>query len=901
MNKHDQIRFVALVVFLSLAVAVPVGETASFADDLGAISSGDWNNASIWTSTSIPDSADNVYVGSVYPSGAATTATVTLTQDQNAGAVIVGYGSGSLGTLDLGDSALTIAGDLYIGYSFGATGIVQRGSGGFTSNGLTVNNGNTFTFGAPDAVDSVGLYNGSALTTAAVGNVTGSAAVYSGSTLTLGADMSLTGGLDVADNGSTLDMGGHAVSASTIWLGWYGGSPTVLNRGPMTANDLYVGNQTFNLIATDAVSNLHLSNGAGVLVATNALNSVDLSSASALTTVAVGNVTDSAAVYSGSTLTLGADMSLSGDLYVTDNGSTLDMGGHAVNANGIWLGWYGGPTTVLNRGPLTANDLYVGNQTFNLIATDAVSNLHLSNSAAVLAAGNVTESAAVYSGSTLTLGADMSLTGGLDVTDNGSTLDMGGHAVSASTIWLGWYGGSPTVLNRGPLTANDLYVGNQTFNLIATDAVSNLHLSNGAGVLVATNALNSVDLSSASALTTAAVGNVTGSAAVYSGSTLTLGADMSLTGGLDVADNGSTLDMGGHAVNASTIWLGWYGGSPTVLNRGPLTANDLYVGNQTFNLIATDAVSNLHLSNGAGVLVATNALNSVDLSSASALTTVAVGNVTDSAAVYSGSTLTLGADMSLSGDLYVTDNGSTLDMGGHAVNANGIWLGWYGGPTTVLNRGPLTANDLYVGNQTFNLIATDAVSNLHLSNSAAVLAAGNVTDSASVYSGSTLTLGADMSLTGGLDVTDNGSTLDMGGHAVSASTIWLGWYGGPTTVLNRGPLTVNDLYVGNQTFNLIGTDAVSNLHLTNGAAVLTAANALNSVDLSSASTLDLNGHNLSVDGLFGAATEQVVNNAAGTTSVLIVGTNDANSSFDAVAKDGTASAVLAVSKVVQVL
>ncbi len=897
MKKHDHMRFVASVAFLSLAIAVCVGETASGGVDLGAVGNGNWNNASTWTSTSIPSSADNVFIGSTYPSGAAATATVTLTQNQSAAIVIVGYDSGTLGTLDLGDSELTLTGNLYIGFSSGATGVVQRGSGAFTSIGLTVDHGNSLIFGALDAVDSVGLYNGSSLTTLAAGNVTGSAAVYSGSTLTLGANMSLTSGLNVAGDGSTLDMGSHAVNASTIWLGWYGGSPTVLNRGPMTANDLYVANQTFNLIATDAVSNMHLSNGVTSLAVGNAVNSVDLSDASSLTTAATGNVTGSAAVYSGSTLTLGADMSLTGNLYVTDNGSTLDMDGHAVNANEIYLGWYGGPTTVLNRGPLTANDLNVGNQTFNLIAADAVSNLNLSNSATVLTAGNVTDSASAYSGSTLTLGADMSLTGGLDVADNGSTLDMGGHAVNASTIWLGWYGGSPTVLNRGPMTANDLYVANQTFNLIATDAVSNMHLSNGATSLAVGNAVNSVDLSNASSLTMAATGNVTDNAAVYSGSTLTLGADMSLTGNLYVTDNGSTLDMGGHAVNANEIYLGWYGGPTTVLNRGPLTTNYLNVGNETFNLIAADAVSNLNLSNSATVLTA--------------------GNVTDSASAYSGSTLTLGADMSLTGGLDVADNGSTLDMGGHAVNASTIWLGWYGGSPTVLNRGPMTANDLYVANQTFNLIATDAVSNMHLSNGATSLAVGNavnsvdlasassvttsamgnVTGNAAVYSGSTLTLGADMSLSGNLYVTDNGSTLDMGGHAVNANEIYLGWYGGSPTVLNRGPLTTNDLYVANQTFNLIAADAVSNLHLSNSTTVLAATNALNSVNLSDASSLDLNGHNLSVGGLSGAATEQVVNNAADTTSVLIVGTNNAYSSFDAVLKDGSASAVLAVSKV----
>ena len=500
------------------------------------------------------------------------------------------------------------------------------------------------------------------MTTAATGNVTANVGVNSGSTLTLGADLTLTGTLDVRHNGSKLDMGGHTITANQIFLGWNDGYPqqpiTVQNRGTLLTNNLYVGNQTFNLIATDSVSNFFLINSSTVFGATNTVNYLSLNDGSTVTTAATGNVTGSASVLSGSTLTLGANMSLAGDLRVENSGSKLDMGGHTISANRILLGWdYGQPTSVQNRGTILTNHLYVGNQTFNLIAADAMPYLDLGNAMLTTAAtGNVTGSASVLSGSTLTLGANMSLAGDLRVENSGSKLDMGGHTISANRIFLGWDYGQPiSVQNRGTIITNHLYVGNQTFNLIAADAMPYLDLGNAM-------------------LTTAATGNVTGSASVLSGSTLTLGANMSLAGDLRVENSGSKLDMGGHTISANRILLGWDYGQPTsVQNRGTILTNHLYVGNQTFNLIATDSMPNLYLGN---VI----------------LTTAATGNVTANAIVYSGSTLTLGANMSLTGDLRIENSGSKVDMGGHMISANRILLGWdYGQPTTLLNGGAMIA------------------------------------------------------------------------------------------------------------------------------------------------------------------------------------------------------------------
>ena len=57
---------------------------AAHAQDVGTVSSGNWENGSIWTTGAVPGSSNNVYIGSTYPIGSAATATVTLTQNESA-------------------------------------------------------------------------------------------------------------------------------------------------------------------------------------------------------------------------------------------------------------------------------------------------------------------------------------------------------------------------------------------------------------------------------------------------------------------------------------------------------------------------------------------------------------------------------------------------------------------------------------------------------------------------------------------------------------------------------------------------------------------------------------------------------------------------------------------------
>ena len=123
--------WVLRLVCLSAALVI-VDSSATLAQDVGAVTSGNWNTGSTWTTGTPPGSSNNVYIGSTYPSAAAKTATVTLTQAQSANNVYLGYGNGSNGTLDLAGNSLTITGNLVIGQSSG-TGTLSEAGGSFTA------------------------------------------------------------------------------------------------------------------------------------------------------------------------------------------------------------------------------------------------------------------------------------------------------------------------------------------------------------------------------------------------------------------------------------------------------------------------------------------------------------------------------------------------------------------------------------------------------------------------------------------------------------------------------------------------------------------------------------------------------------------------------------------------
>jgi hypothetical protein len=517
---------------------------AAFGQDVGAKKTGNWTGGtSIWTGGGTPGASNNVYIGSSnHPSGAASSATVTLTQNVSASNLYLGYGSGTSGTLKVnGNALLTISGSLTIGTSGGVGSLAESNGGSFSAGTLnlygTSSKPNALVLGSKDVVTTVSL-SGAKLTTAATGNVNGNVTLASGSTLALGAAMNLgTNTLDVEGKGSTLNMNSKALTAGTLSLGWGGGTPVNLsNRGALNLGTLDVVNapgHSFNINGGDKVGTFNLSGGSTTLNANVA--SLNLSGGATATTTTQGNVTGGATVASGSTLKLGASMNVGsgGTLDVEGKGSTLNMNSKALTAGTLSLGWGGGtPVNLSNRGALNLGTLNVVNgsgQSFDIKAGDqvgtfnlgggsttlhaAVTNLNLSNGAAgtTTAAGNVNGGATVASGSTLKLGAAMNLGGGtLDVEGKGSTLDAHGFSVSAGNLQLGYSSGGATgAIHLGPVSLNNLDLGNNSGGT-------------GAATLTSGTVRDAIQLQGGSTLTVQETG----------GTGLTLdGSTLSITGG----------------------------------------------------------------------------------------------------------------------------------------------------------------------------------------------------------------------------------------------------------------------------------------------------------------------------------------------------------------------------------
>lgn len=389
--------------------------------DTGAITSGNWETPSIWTGGTVPGASNTVYIGSTVPTGAAATATVTLTANESAQSVFLGYGSGTNGALDLGSNALTIGSSLELG-PLGGVGTIKEGAGGsFTAQSAYVFGGNSLSFGANDAVGYLALSSGSNATTAAAGNVTGSTDVYTGSTLNFGANLNLSGSLNVQDSGSVLNMNGHSISANSIELGYNGSSAvTILNPGTITAAGISLGNGTsYTFLSTDSATFIN--------------------------------------VLTGSTLNLGQNLTNpSTQLTILNSGSVLNMNGYSVSA---YMVDFGTGVAIQNQGTITANTFGVGiNYTF--LPTDSVNTASVSTGGTLTttATGNITVQAEAYSGGTLNLGANLNLTRTLDV-NTGGTVNAQGYAITANILAVG-SNGTASLLNAGPVQVSDLFMGN---------------------------------------------------------------------------------------------------------------------------------------------------------------------------------------------------------------------------------------------------------------------------------------------------------------------------------------------------------------------------------------------------------------------------------------------------------
>jgi hypothetical protein len=509
---------------------------AANADSFGArtnIPPGNWSDPATWTDGTIngvPGPNDAATVGTTFPPGSASTASVYLTQNSAAYSVTLGDGSGTSGTLDLHGFNLSIGGTgLALGINGGLAAIQRTGGGTLTLTTAGINVlANDFSFAAGDTTPILTLsaYGSTpaTVTTAAAGNVSQLARVNPGCTLTLGADLA-AGEVDLRGN---LNANGHGIGAfgSTVEFGYFGGPFTITNRGPITAGDLRVSSQyspgqtSFDLTTSDAVTTFSLYGVDTTFPTGAAVNNLNLYSNanstlrfSTATITASGNVTNTVLVDPGNTLNLQADLNLQSSL---DLRGTLNANGHALTATNsfhfgsIYLGYNNGPFVLNNRGAVTTDNLYVSSKyspsqtAFNLTASDQVTNFNLygvgttfpagaqvqnlslySNgnstptysTATTSSTGNVATNVYVDPGCTLNLGANLPLTGDLDLR---GTLNANGHAISGLDLFVGYNAGPATLTNPGVITTPFYKQGNGTQVRLPVpgDSFGHLTLSN---------------------------------------------------------------------------------------------------------------------------------------------------------------------------------------------------------------------------------------------------------------------------------------------------------------------------------------------------------------------------------------------------------------------------------------
>jgi hypothetical protein len=269
---------------------------------------------------------------------------------------------------------------------------------------------------------------------------------------------------------------------------------------------------------------------------------------------------------------------------------TIDLSGHTLTVEALYFGYGPGGISTISRtggGTLSVSaSITLEHGFLGFAPGDVTSQLAVYNgaSATTAASGNVTDGISIGQNSMLTLGADLSFTGGY-LHLNG-TLNANYHAVTAALVELGLTNSGPyAIVNRGPIHASTLRIsslftpGQTTFSFLPADSVSsdlalygiscslppsislfNLSLhSNGAGTPTYASATTS---------TTANVGyNVT----VDAGCTLSLGADLNSLGGVE-ADG--TLNAAGHAITAREFNVGRAAGPGVFQNDGLVIAGN---------------------------------------------------------------------------------------------------------------------------------------------------------------------------------------------------------------------------------------------------------------------------------------------------------------------------------------
>ena len=829
-QSRHALRRVAAV--LALCIGACTSQSV-LAVDFGATGDGNWNDPSIWTPAGGPPGAgDRAFIGTNSPAGSVSMATITLTANQDARSVTLGRLPGDDGTLDLANFVLSLTETLHIGSGVGA---IARSTGHFETANLTVSGGNPIVLDPDDVITS---------------NLTVEDA---GSQVTLVLPLNVTSDITISEDG-TLDAAGQDITASRIFLGNSQGGGILTNDGAITVGLIQIQESAFALDANDRTQDLTITTGAVVDI-TDALN-----------------VERHLTVSSTGSLALAAPLQLTGDLNIA-NGGTVDAAGQDIAANRVFVGSQAAGGSLLNDASITTNELRIENGSFAIDSNDSITDLRVTTGSATLDpttelrdlnlisnstlttinATSINRNTTVSAASQLTLSAPLTLTGDLNITNNG-IVDAAGQNIVANRIFIGNSQAGGALLNDAAITTTELRIENGSFAIDADDAITDLRVTTGSVTLDPSTELRDLILVSNSTLTTINATSINRNATVSAGSQLTLSAPLTLTGDLNISNNG-VVDAAGQPIVANRVLVGNFQAGAMLLNKAGIATNELRVEKGGFVFDANDDITDLRVTDGTATLDPTTELRDLTLISGSTLTTINAMSVNRNATVTSGSQLTLVAPLTVSGDLNIA-NGGIVDAAGRAIVANRILIGNFQAGGTLLNDAALTAVELRVQKGAFTLDADDQITDLRVTDgvvtldattqlrdvtlaTSATLSTVNATSvsrNATITSGSQLTLSAPLTLTGDLNIPNNG-VFDAAGHAIVANRVLIGNFQAGGMLLNDAAITTVELRVQKGAFTLDADDQTTDLRVTDGTVVLDPTSQIRDVVLDDNATL----------------------------------------------------------------
>ena len=769
--------------------------TTSFAGNpsgvTGSVSSGD--NPGGGTLTLFESELEGIAAGTNLTLAATNAITINNLADDNLNLAQTGGGSVSFSSASFNMHASDIITTAGAAINITTSGSTTAGGLNAAGGAITLNTGGT------SSVSGTIAGSGTTLEKLGAGTLTlGGTNTHTGTTTVSAGTLTLTGGAAIANNAAVnLGTSGavlNVVNAEVLGsLSGVAGTTVNLNTATLTTGD--AGNATFAGLIQGAGNLVKNGSGAWTLSGSNTFTG--------LTTINAG------------TLKLGAAGDASNTPLGTVANGTLVRPGATLDLNGYSLG--------------TAEALAIN-------GTGAASAGALTNSAAGAASYSGLVTLGMASSITSSAG-DISLTHPGPITGNGFALTLGGSGNGTMSSIIGTGAGTVTKEGAGTwtLSALNTYTGATTVNAGTLRFGTNSAI---AGSATTVNNGGTLDLNNFSGTIGALAVNsgVTGGQVTTGTGTLTLGGDITSTGGSATASISGNLNLGGVTRNITTtnaadglgisaVISGTAGITKAGAGTVTLSGANSYTGLTTISagtlkLGAAGDATNTPLGTVlSGTTVASGAvldLNGYSLGAAEPLTLAGTGIASSGALSNSGGAATYSGLVTLSsaalikagaGDINLSNTGAitgaglglTLDgtangsiagniatvTGSLTKNGTGTWTltgnSNFSGATAI-NSGVLSFSGADGGNSGQSAYTVSAGGTLKLDNSGA-------NNSARINDGSNLTMtGGELLVTGNAS-TNTSESLGVLTLSTGHSTVTLNPDAARNTRLNFGSLT----------------------------------------------------------------------------------------------------------------